>query len=239
MRKLGLIGGISWISTRTYYETINRLVQKREGARASPPLVIESLDFRDFSHLESEEEWDKATRLLTESAQRLEQAGAQSILITANAMHRAYDAVVEAVSIPVLHIADCTGARMSEKASQKSAILGTRSVMTESFMRERLVSHGVDLMPPRPEDVELLDRLIAEELKLGKASRDAERALKSIITWYEQHGAKSIILACTELELVVDIDANVLPIYDTARIHCEAVVEWILGGEAPSEGSVG
>lgn len=230
MRKLGLIGGISWISTRTYYEQINRLVQKREGARASPPLVIECLDFRDFSRLETDEEWSRATAVLVEAAKRLEQAGAGNILITANAMHRAFDDIVEAVSIPVLHIADCTGARMSEKASQKSAILGTRAVMTESFMRERLVSHGVDLMPPEPGHVEQLERLISEELKLGKASRDAERSLKSIITWYEQHGAKSIILACTELELVVDVDANVLPIYDTARIHCEGAVDWICGG---------
>ena len=118
---------------------------------------------------------------------------------------------------------------MAEKHGEKAMILGTRAVMTDSFMRQRLVSHGVDLMPPVPEHVDQLDRIIAEELKLGKASRDAERSLKSMITTYDQDGCKAIILACTELELVVDVDANVLPIYDTARIHCEAAVEWICG----------
>lgn len=228
MRKIGLIGGMSWISTRTYYETINRLVQKHSGPRASAPLILESLDYRDFSNLQNADDWKRATGLLTESAQRLEQAGAQIILITANSMHKVYDEVASAVSVPVLHIGDCTGARMQAQQAGQTAILGTRSVMTDSFLRQRLVAHGIDLLPPEASHVDQLDRLIAEQLKLGKASRDAERLLKSIITSYEQKGAKSIVLACTELELVVDVDANVLPIFDTARIHCEAAVDWIL-----------
>ncbi|MDC0887046.1 amino acid racemase [Altererythrobacter sp.] len=228
MRKLGLIGGMSWISTRTYYEQINRLVQKQCGARASAPLLIESLDYRDFSNLENEADWERVTQLLIASAKRLEQAGAGAIAITANAMHKVFDQVSNEVSVPVLHIGDCTGARMQANNAGQAAILGTRSVMTESFLRQRLVSHGIDLLPPDPSDVDQLDRLIAEELKLGKASRDAERLLKTIITKYEQQGAKSIVLACTELELVVDVDANVLPIFDSSRIHCEAGAEWIL-----------
>ena len=222
-----MIGGISWISTRTYYEYINQLMQKRCGPKASAPLLIDSLDYRDFTGLDSEEDWDRAGKLLIDSARRLEQAGAEGLLIAANAMHRLYDSIAEAVSIPILHIADSTGERMQAKGATTAAILGTKSVMTEGFFRSRLVSHGVDLLPPEMSHADELDRLIAEELKLGRKTRDAERALKTIITWYEQHGAKAIVLACTELELVVDIDANVLPIYDTARIHCEAALDWI------------
>ncbi|ABC62567.1 aspartate/glutamate racemase family protein [Erythrobacter litoralis] len=222
-----MIGGMSWISTRTYYEYINQLMQKRCGPKASAPLLIDSLDYRDFTALDTEADWDRATGLLIDSARRLEQAGAEGIVITANAMHRVYDKLVDAVSIEVLHIADSTGERMQAKGASDAAILGTKAVMTESFFRKRLVSHGVDLLPPEMAHAEQLERLISQELKLGKKTRDAERTLKSMITWYEQHGAKAIVLACTELELVVDIDANVLPIYDTARIHCEAAIEWI------------
>ncbi|WP_284124761.1 aspartate/glutamate racemase family protein [Parerythrobacter aestuarii] len=227
MRKLGLIGGMTWISTRTYYEQLNRLVQKRLGPRANPPLVIESLEHSAFSGLQSSEDWKRAALQLFECAKRLEQGGAQGLLITSNIMHKVHGEVAEAVDIPVLHIGDCTGERMKGAPVVPAAILGTKSVMTDSFLRRRLVSHGIDLMPPEASHIDQLDRIIAEELKLGKKSREAERMLKTIITWYEQHGAKAIVLACTELELVVDIDANVLPIFDTARIHCEAAVEWI------------
>ena len=144
-------------------------------------------------------------------------------------MHKYYDRVVAAVGIPVIHVADCLGARMAREGVTNAALIGRRNVMTESFFRERLVSHGIDLMPPNMDNVEVIDRIIYEELMVGKASRDAQRALKTIITQKEQAGAKAIVLACTELELVVDIDANVLPIFDSTRTHCDAAVDWMMG----------
>ncbi len=229
MRKLGLIGGMSWVSTRTYYEAINLSVQKRAGAMSSAPLLIESLDFRELSGLQSSEDWDRAAGILTDSARRLEAAGAQGLIIAANSMHREYDRVAEAIGIPVLHIADCVGRKMAADKVTNAALIGTRNVMTESFYRQRLVSHGIDLLPPDMANVEVLDRYIYDELMLSKATRDAERALKTIITQKEQAGAKAIVLACTELEMVVDVNANVLPIYDSARIHCAAAADWIFG----------
>ena len=112
---------------------------------------------------------------------------------------------------------------------ETAALFGTRNVMTESFYRRRLVAHGVDLLPPDMKNVEALDRIIYEELMVGKASRDAERALKTMITVKEQEGAKAIVLACTELDQIVDVDANVLPVYDSTRIHSKQAAEWILG----------
>lgn len=231
MRKLGLIGGMSWISTRTYYEQICKLVQKRHGTHASPPLLIESLDYRDFANLTDDAAWARATGLLIDSARRLEAAGAQAIAITANVMHRVYDDVRAEVSIPILHIADRTADKMQADGVTRATLLGTKPVMTEAFFRDRIEARGIELLPPKAGDVAALDRLITEELKLGKASREAERTLKTIITISEQEGAKAIVLACTELDLVVDVDANVLPIYDTARIHCRAAVDWICDGE--------
>ena len=231
MRKLGLIGGMSWVSTRTYYEHINRIVQQRTDARSSAPLLIESLDFAQLYRLHDEEDWQRAAGILADSARRLEQAGAGALMIGANSMHRVYDKVAAAVKVPILHIADCVGERMGADKVECAALLGTSNVMTESFYRRRLVAHGVDLLPPDLDNIEALDRIIYDELVLGKVSRDAQRALKTMITVKEQEGAEAIVLACTELELIVDVDANVLPIYDSTRIHAEKAAEWILGGE--------
>lgn len=231
MRKLGLIGGMSWVSTRTYYEHINRLVQSRTDRRSSAPLLIESLDFSQLYALHDEEDWERATGVLTASARRLEQAGAQALIIGANSMHRVHDPIAAAVDVPILHIAECVGERMAADKVETAALLGTSNVMTESFYRRRLVAHGIDLLPPALEVVETLDRIIYDELMVGKATRDAQRELKTIITVKEKDGAQAIVLACTELEMIVDVDANVLPIYDSTRIHAEKAAEWILGSD--------
>jgi aspartate racemase len=229
LRKLGVIGGMSWVSTRTYYEEINRLVQRRTDKRHSAPLLIESLDFAPIYRLQDDAGWQRATEALAQSARTLEAGGAGALLIAANSMHKVYDQVAEAVSIPIFHIAESVGERMAQDGVEAAALFGTRNVMTESFYRRRLVAHGVDLLPPDMANVEALDRIIYEELMVGKASRDAQRALKTMITVKEKEGAKAIVLACTELDQVVDVDANVLPIYDSTRIHAEKAAEWILG----------
>jgi aspartate racemase len=229
LRKLGLIGGMSWVSTRTYYEEINRLVQARTDRRHSAPLLIESLDFSQLYRLQEDADWQRAGAILSESARTLEAAGAGALIIAANSMHKVYDTVAGAVSIPIFHIAEPVGERMARDGVETAALLGTRNVMTESFYRRRLVAHGVDLLPPDLANVEMLDRIIYDELMVGKASRDAQRALKTMITVKEKDGAKAIVLACTELDQVVDVDANVLPIYDSTRIHAEKAAEWILG----------
>ena len=229
MRKLGLIGGMSWYSTRTYYEHINRLVQAKAGKQASAPMLIESLDFSDMVRLSTSEDWDRATDILKASAQRLETAGATAIIIGTNSMHRVYGEVAAAVSVPIIHIAECVGERMAKRRVRKAALLGTRNVMLESFYREKLIAHDIELLPPEKTFVETLDRVIYDELIYGKVTRQAERELKTIITNLEQDGAEAIVLGCTELEMVVPVTANVLPIYDCTRIHAEAAVEWILG----------
>ena len=232
MRKIGLIGGMSWVSTRNYYEKINLMVQRRVAPMASAPMVIESLDFRALYGLRNEDDWARAAQVLGESARRLEQAGAGALLICANSMHRVYDKVQAEIGIPIIHIAEEVGKRMKDRGVANAALLGTRNVMTESFYRRRLVAHGIDLMGPDMDFVEQIDRIIYDELMLGKATRDSERTLKTIITRKEQDGASAIVLACTELDMIVDVDANVLPIFDSTTIHCEAAVEWILGAES-------
>ena len=144
-------------------------------------------------------------------------------------MHKVYDRVADSVSIPIIHIADCVGEKMVKDGVRKAALIGTRNVMMESFYRDKLVARDIELLAPEMAFVDKLDRIIYDELLLGKATRQAERELKTIITNLEQDGAEAVVLGCTELEMVVDVDANVLPIYDCTRIHAEAAVEWILG----------
>jgi aspartate racemase len=230
LRKLGLIGGMSWLSTRTYYEHINQLVQAKAGPRASAPLLIESLDFGDLVRLSSPDDWKRAAKVLADSAKRLEKAGATAIIIGANSMHKVYDGVAKAVSVPIIHIADCVGDRMVARGVKKAALIGTRNVMIEGFYRQKLIQRDIELLPPEMAFVDTLDRIIYDELLLGKASRQAERELKTIITNLEQDGAEAVVLGCTELEMIVDVDANVLPIYDCTRIHAEVAVDWIMGG---------
>ena len=229
MHKLGLIGGLSWTSTARYYQLINEAVHRARGGQHSAPLLIESLDFAEIGRSSSEADWVHAADVLIGSARRLEQAGASAILICANSMHRVYDLVQGAVAIPIIHIADTVGRRMKADGVEKAALIGTRNVMTEKFYRQRLVSHGISLLPADPQLAERIDRIVYDELTIGKISRESERYMKSELTDIAKKDVQAAILACTELELIVDIKANVLPIYDGTSIHAKAGVNVILG----------
>lgn len=229
MRKLGLIGGMSWYSTELYYARINKQVVKRTGGTCNAPLVLESLNFCDIAKATSDQDWDHVAEVLISAAQRLEAAGATAILICANSMHKVYERVEQAVSIPLIHIADAVGVKMKADGVQSAALLGTANVMAENWYRQRLVKHGVTLMPAEMDDVQDLDRIIYDELMLGQVKRESERTLKTIITEIDQEGIKAVVLGCTELCMIVDTKANVLPIYDSTEIHADAGVEWILG----------
>ena len=191
-------------------------------------MLIESLDFSKLYALSSEDDWDRAAQILTDSARRLEQAGAEALIIGANSMHRVYDQVAEGIDIPIFHIAECVGEQMAADGAPRASLIGTSNVMTGNFYRRRLVNHGIDLLPPDMDNAAQLDQIIYEELMIGRATRQSERILKTLITRKQQEGAQAIVLASTELGMVVDLDANVLPIYDSTRIHAEYAANWIL-----------
>jgi aspartate racemase len=220
---------MSWTSTARYYQIINEAVGKRLGGLHSAPMLIESLDFAEVAKAQSEEEWTRTAKVLIGAAQRLETAGATALIICANSMHRVYEDVAGAVSVPILHIADTVGEKMKADGIKNAALIGTRNVMTERFYRQRLVSHGVSLMPPDLEWANEIDRIIYEELAQGKATRTSERTMKTILTNISQAQVQAAVLACTELEMIVDVRANVLPIYDGTSLHAMAAVEHLLG----------
>lgn len=229
MRKLGLIGGLSWTSTARYYEIINQAVQRAKSGLHSAPLLIESLDFATVARCTTPEEWSGAADILIASGRRLEQAGAQAIVICANSMHRVYEEVQAQIAIPIIHIAEVVGDKMQADGIEKAALVGTRNVMTEKFYRQRLVAHGVSLLPADMDLADRIDHIVYDELTLGKVSRESERFMKSELTDIAKQDVQAVILACTELERIVDVRANVLPIYDCTGIHARAGVDFILG----------
>lgn len=231
MRKLGLIGGMSWVSTASYYTRINSAVQKRLGGFASAHLLIESVNFSDYARLQSDDDWDAAAGLMTRSAKRLEKSGATAIMICSNAMHKIYDRVQPEVDVPIVHIADCVGDKMIADGIKTATLLGSRNVMTEGFYRKRLVAKGITLTPPDEPRVEEIDRIIYEELMFNQAKRESERTMKTYITNIAKGDVEAVVLGCTELDLIIDTKANILPIYDSTETHADAAVEWILGND--------
>jgi len=228
MRKIGLIGGMSWISTEQYYRIINQQVTRKVGGVASAPLLIESLDFSEIARSVTDEDWSRVSSVLIGAARRLADAGAEGLAICANSVHRIYDDIAGAVNVPVLHIADCVGQRMTADGVKSAALLGTRNVMSERWYRQRLVKHGVTLTPPDLARADAIDKIVYEELIFGKPNRIAERTMKSFIAEIDQQGADAVILGSTELSMVVDVRANILPIYDSGQVHAEAIADWIL-----------
>ena len=229
MRKLGLIGGMSWVSTAMYYEQINKGVARRLGGLASAPLLIESMDFASIAELQSAGEWERLGEIMAASASRLEGAGAEGLLLCTNTMHKVYDSIAEAVSVPILHIGDVTAERLAADGVKRAGLIGTRFTMGESFYRERLEASGIAVSVPDPATAQEIDRIIFEELAKGQVLRQSERRLKTCLTEMGKARMQAVILGCTELVMLVDPGSGVLPVYDTTALHANAAVEWILG----------
>lgn len=235
MRKLGLIGGMSWVSTAMYYEAINRGVAKRQGGLASAPLLLESLDFATVAKLQSAGEWDVLAEMVIASAKRLEKAGAEGLILCSNTAHKMHDWVDGEIRIPMLHIGDVTAARLNRDGVKRAGLIGTRFTMTETFYRERLEAHGIEVSVPEPALMNEIDRIIFDELARNHVSRVAQRTLKTCIFNLAQARNQAVVLGCTELVMLTDPGANVIPVYDTTALHAAAAVDWILAEPAKAE----
>jgi aspartate racemase len=229
MRKLGMIGGTSWLSTAMYYEQINKAVAKARGGLSSAPLVIESLDLAPLAVWELAGEWEKVGETVAGAAARLEAAGAEGLIICSNTTHKVAPAVEAAVSVPLLHIADAAAQRLAADGVKKAGLIGTRFTMTEGFFRDRIEAAGIAVALPDDATAAEIDRIIFEELAKGQVSRNSQRRLKTCLTEMSKARQQAVILGCTELVLLVDPGASVIPLYDTTAIHAAAAARWILG----------
>ena len=228
MRKLGIIGGTGWTSTALYYEHINRGIAQRLGGLHSARLAMESLDFAEYAALEHAGKWDQAAQMNVDAARRLVGSGAEGVLMACNTSHKCYDTVAAAIDVPVLHIADAAADRLASDRRTNVAVIGTRFTMSEDFIRGRIEARGINLMPVEETWIREVDRIIFDELAVGRVVRDSQRSLRTLITELAKRKTQAVLLACTELVFAVDVRANVIPVYDTTAIHARAAVDWML-----------
>jgi aspartate racemase len=226
-----MIGGTSWFSTAMYYEQINKGVAKRMGGLNSAPLLIESLNLAPVAALELANEWGQVADIVVASARRLEGAGAEGLILCSNTLYKVADEVSAAISIPLIHIGEVAAERLAADGVKRAGLIGTRFTVSEPFIRDRLEAKGIAVTLPNKGTAEEIDRIIFEELAKGQVSRNSQRRLKTFLTEMAQARQQAVVLGCTELVLLVDPGAAVLPVYDTTALHARAAVEWITADE--------
>jgi len=227
MKVIGLIGGMSWESSAEYYKIINELTQERLVGWHSAKCLMYSLDFAEIGKLQHENEWVKLTGIMIDAAKKLEAGGAECILICTNTMHKMAEEIQEAISIPLIHIADATGEEIKTMGLSTVGLLGTKYTMEEDFYKGRLSKKfGLEVIIPDEQDREVIHNVIYDELCLGKISQDSKEEFKKIIAKLEKEGAQGIILGCTEITLLIKQEDLELPVFDTTKIHAKAGVEF-------------
>lgn len=232
MKTIGLIGGMSWESTVLYYQTIQREVIARCGGLTSAPMAMISLNFEDIAARQKAQDWAGMAEILSDAARKLEQAGAQCVLIGTNTMHRVAPEVEASVKVPLLHIADVTARAIIRAGLSKVGLLGTLFTMEQPFYRERLARYGIECVTPGEDERREVHRIIFEELCKGEFKDGSRRALQEIIAGLSRAGAQGVILGCTELPLILQQAHCGVPSFDTTALHALAAVDFCLQGSA-------
>jgi aspartate racemase len=225
---LGLVGGISWESTAHYYQRLNQLVAQRLGGLHSAKLLMYSVDFDEIQHLQHKDDWAACGRIFTDIARRLEKAGAEGLVICANTMHILAEEIGEAVSIPLIHVAEATAAVAVDQGIKSVALLGTRFTMEKDFYRKSLEAHGLRVLVPDEAERTELHRIIYEELCRGVIEPKSTETFYSIVDRLARAGTGAAVLGCTEFTLIADAARSPVPLLDTTEIHARAAVEWML-----------
>lgn len=229
MKTIGLIGGMSWESTIPYYRQINECVKARLGGLHSAKVVLYSVDFAEIERLQHAGDWDGAGRILAQAAKAVEAAGADVIVVCTNTMHKVAPAIVQAVRIPLLHIADATAEEIKAANHSTVGLLGTRFTMEQDFYKGRLQgTHGLRVVVPNEPDRAIVHRVIYDELCQGVVSASSREAFRRIMKGLAEAGTQAIILGCTEISLLVGPDDSPVPLFDTTAIHARKAAEWAL-----------
>lgn len=228
MKTLGLIGGMSWESTLPYYRLINEQVRARLGGLHSAKLVLYSIDFAEIEQLQQAGDWVTAGARLADAALALAAAGAEALVLCTNTMHKVAPAIVAAVNLPLLHIADPTAAAIRAAGLTRVGLLGTRFTMEQDFYVERLRAHGLDVLLPDAGQREIVHSVIYDELCLGRIEATSRSAYRAIVADLAERGADAVILGCTEISLLIGPDDSPLPLFDTTRLHAQAAVDFAL-----------
>ncbi len=229
MKTIGLIGGMSWESTITYYQILNEKIKEELGGLHSAKILLYSVDFAEIEKCQADGDWEKSADILAAAAGNLEKAGADYILICTNTMHKVVPQIQSRISIPIIHIAEATAQKLKEQGIKKVALLGTKYTMTQDFYKERLIASGIEVLIPDAKDVETVNDVIYHELCLGTISDTSKQKYLQIIDDLANKGAEGVILGCTEIGLLIQQKDTELPVFDTTQIHAEKAASLAIG----------
>ena len=221
LKTIGLIGGMSWESTVTYYKIINETVKEKLGGLHSAKCILYSVDFQEIEECQANGNWEKSGEILGEAAYNLEKAGADFIVICTNTMHKVVNQIKEKISIPILHIAEMTAEKILEKGLKNIALLGTKYTMEQDFYKSKLIEKGINVIIPDKNDIEIINKVIYDELCLGTINSNSKKKFLEIVDKLRSKGAEGIILGCTEIGLLIKNEDTDVPLFDTAIIHAE------------------
>ena len=221
LKTIGLIGGMSWESTVTYYKIINETVKEKLGGLHSAKCILYSIDFQEIEECQANGNWEKSGEILGEAANNLEKAGADFIVICTNTMHKVINQIKEKISIPILHIAEMTAEKILEKGLKNIALLGTKYTMEQDFYKSKLIEKGINVIIPDKNDIEIINEVIYDELCLGTINSNSKKKFLEIVDKLRSKGAEGIILGCTEIGLLIKNEDTDVPLFDTAVIHAE------------------
>lgn len=225
MKTIGLIGGMSWESSIEYYRIINERVNRKLGGLHSAKIIMFSLNFYEIEQLQNQGRWGEATDIIVNVSKKLENAGAELILICTNTMHMMANQVESNIKVPLLHITDVLAEEIKSKGLKKIGLLGTKFTMEQDFYKKILKDHGIEVIVPKEDERTLVNKIIYDELCVGKIIDSSRQRLIIIIRELVKMGAEGIALACTELPLLIrQKDTNVI-VFDTCRLHAEKAVE--------------
>ncbi len=230
MQTIGMIGGMSWESSSEYYRIINQSVREKLGGLHSAKSILVSVEFAEIEALQHQNRWDELAAIMIDAARSLERGGADFVIICTNTMHKLYDEVQNHIELPMLNIADATAEKIKAAGIGKIALLGTRFTMEEDFYKGRLMEKfGLDVIIPGKDDMEIVHRVIYDELCAGIIKPDSKQGYAAIIRRLIAAGAQGIILGCTEIGLLVRPEDSSVPLFDTTEIHARAAVRYALG----------
>lgn len=221
LKTIGLIGGMSWESTVTYYKIINETVKEKLGGLHSAKCILYSVDFQEIEECQANGNWEKSGEILGEAAYNLEKAGADFIVICTNTMHKVVNQIKEKISVPILHIAEMTSEKILEKGLKNIALLGTKYTMEQDFYKSKLIEKGINVIIPDKNDIETINEVIYDELCLGTINFNSKKKFLEIVDKLRSKGAEGIILGCTEIGLLIKNEDTDVPLFDTAIIHAE------------------
>ncbi|MFD7078145.1 aspartate/glutamate racemase family protein [Nocardioides sp. NPDC059952] len=226
MRRIGVLGGMSWESTAEYYRLLNEITAKRLGGLHSADLLVRSVDFADIEEMQVAGEWERAGARLAEEAATLSDAGAEVIVLATNTMHKVAGALEETYGERFLHLGDTTAAAVNASGVGRVGLLGTGFTMSQPFYADRLRGHGLEVIVPTEPDQETVHRIIYEELCLGTFLDSSRQAYVEVIDRLVAGGCEGVVLGCTEIELLLPIETYAgVPLFPTTRLHCEAAIE--------------